>query len=208
MCPALTSKQGGVGQGQAACPTEDRLQDPLAWTLGGRRQECWGFTTNSQSLRRWAVCSVEASSGFVVLGASASTHMTLLRSEKEPKRPPWLLCKPQVGSVGGQVPSFPRFLPSCSQSPASIPSPFCTCWGRMCSWGAHTKAQKHGEPELTEKPKVALGGGGRGGREAIRRIMKRKHAELPGEPAANNSVLLTTKVRDRDKGTEKWRKTG
>lgn len=47
-----------------------------------------------------------------------------------------------------------------------------------------------------------------GSREAIRRIMKRKHAELPGEPAANNSVLLTTKVRDRDKGTEKWRKIG
>ena len=46
-----------------------------------------------------------------------------------------------------------------------------------------------------------------GSTEAIR-IMKRKHAELPGEPAANNSVLLTTKVRDRDKGTEKWRKTG
>lgn len=36
--------------------------------------------------------------------------------------------------------------------------------------------------------------------------MKRKHAELPGEPAANNSVLLTTKVRDRDKGTEKMEK--
>lgn len=67
------------------------------------------------------------------------------------------------------------------------------------------KAQKRGELELTEKPKVAWGGQGR---EAIRRIMKRKHAELPGEPAANNSVLLTTKVRDRDKGTEKWRKTG
>lgn len=36
--------------------------------------------------------------------------------------------------------------------------------------------------------------------------MKRKHAELPGEPAANNSVLLTTKVRDRDKGTENGEK--
>lgn len=33
-------------------------------------------------------------------------------------------------------------------------------------------------------------------------VRKRKHAELPGEPAASTSVLLTTKVRDRDKGTE------
>lgn len=37
--------------------------------------------------------------------------------------------------------------------------------------------------------------------------MRRKHAELPGEPA-NSSVLLTAKVRDRDKGTEKGREQG
>lgn len=48
----------------------------------------------------------------------------------------------------------------------------------------------------------------RGRGQAIRRIMQRKHAELPGEPAANNSVLLTTKVRDRDKGTENGEKQG
>lgn len=74
--------------------------------------------------------------------------------------------------------SFPRFLPSCSQSPASIPSPFCTCCGSICSWGAHMKAQKHGELELTEKLKVALGSGGRGGREAIRRIMKKETCRI------------------------------
>lgn len=40
------------------------------------------------------------------------------------------------------------------------------------------------------------------------RVTKRKHAELPGEPAANTSVLLTAKVRDRDKGTENGEKHG
>lgn len=39
-------------------------------------------------------------------------------------------------------------------------------------------------------------------------VTKRKHAELPGEPAANTSVLLTAKVRDRDKGTENGEKHG
>lgn len=47
-----------------------------------------------------------------------------------------------------------------------------------------------------------------GSRQASNGVTKRKHAELPGEPAANTSVLLTTKVRDRDKGTENGEKQG
>lgn len=73
---------------------------------------------SSQSLRRLAVCSVEVSSGFMVLGAFASTHHDF---DEEPKWLPWLLGKPQVGSVSGKNhSSIPCFLPF--MFPDSLPA--------------------------------------------------------------------------------------
>lgn len=208
MCTALVQNREGDRTSRATCLSEAGTHVP-------RLCGCWDKDQSNRTENA---------------GASANSTRPDFAEGKEPRAAP-LCCpeSPRSAVWGGQAGSsddpgrhragFLRVSTAPAHTPpARLPNPSHGCCGLLRSWTAHYRVWTRGEFETSKKnchqPRPHKGNrSGRPGfggvsREATGRITKRKHAELPGAPAANNSVLLTTKVRDRDKGTEKWRKTG
>lgn len=218
-------RDSGRGAGEARAPFTDvigRTKGTEPRMPGPRQTGHLSTEKSSRSLRLWAECALEKPPKVLrPLGPNCA-----FAGVKEPKAAPLYLPEnprsavwvDQAGCSEDLGQSHSRFLRgqhgSGTRIPRQCPEAFAQrlwAYTSLHSLLLRLEAWTLRPPRKTANGLDQIKGadlGFCGSREATGRSMKRKHAELPGEPAANNSVLLTTKVRDRDRGTEKWRKTG